>query len=391
MPAITLGLVVAAAAVAADTAPFTGIQKTALMRRTDQGINTFRIPGLTTTKTGTVLAVFDLRHANSRDLPGDIDVGLLRSTNSGQSWGPLQTILDFDKEAKGTAGNGVGDPCILADLQTGTVWVAGLWSKGNRAWRGSGPGLSPEQTGQFVLTRSDDDGRTWSSPINITTQVKKPEWHLCYQGPGRGIQLRDGALVMPAQYMDPQEVPHSFFIYSTDHGQTWKPSPPAVTGTNLQTTEAQIAELPTGELLLSMRNHAASKQRAWSSYKRGPDGDLGGGQWSPVRFAVADPTCMASLISYSAPRAGSNQDLLIFANPASATKRERLTIYLSRDGGQTWPISRLLDPRPCGYSCLTQLADGTIGILYETGDRSYIETLTFARFTIDWLMGPSSP
>src|SRR6185436_14218584 len=111
---------------------------------------------------------------------------------------------------------------------------------------------------------SDDDGTTWSAPINITRHVKRPEWRLCFQGPGRGIQLRDGTLIFPAQFKDTNNVPHSSFIYSTDHGQTWKSSPPAIADGKPWTTEAQIAELPDGKLLLSMRNHASEKQRLWT-------------------------------------------------------------------------------------------------------------------------------
>ncbi len=364
----------------ANGAEETNIVKTVLCRQGDEGVHTYRIPGLTTTMAGTLIAVFDLRHKTTRDLPGDVDIGMRRSTNRGTTWEPTRVILDFPKDEPNSRGNGVGDPCILADTQTGSIFVAGLWSKGNRGWDGSGPGLTPEETGQFVLTRSDDDGRTWSKPINITSQVKQPEWRLCLQGPGRGIQLQDGTLVMPAQYKDDENVPHSFFIYSEDHGATWKPSPPVVTGTNLWTTEAQLAELPNGDLLITMRNHDPRKERAWATFSRHTEtGKLSGGKWSPVTFALDDPTCMAALVSY---RSKSGKHVLLFANPASKARRERMTIYKSLDGGKTWPVSRLIDPRPSADSGLTILPDESIGLLYETGDSIAIERLTFARFTL---------
>ena len=385
--AITLGVALATLSALAETAPFTGIQKTVLRREGDEGVHTFRIPGLTTTKAGSLLAVFDLRHKNSGDLPGDIDVGVRRSTDNGQTWSPMALVLDYDKNEKGSAGNGVGDPCIVADLQTGSVFVAGLWSFGNRGWNGSGPGLEPMETGQFILARIDDDGKTWSKPINITQQVKQPEWKLCLQGPGRGIQLRDGTLVIPAQFKDgsAKSVPHAFFIYSRDHGKTWRSSPPAVPlEQSPWTTESQVAELADGGILISMRNHDGRKQRAWSVFSRDPKtGKLDGGSWSPVRFALDDPTCAAALVNYPSKQPG--EDIVIFANPASQSKRERMTVYLSRDGGKTWPVSKLVDERPSAYSCLTVLSDGSVGLLYESGDKHSVAELVFARFTLDWL------
>ena len=143
------------------------VHRQILRKQGDDGVHTFRIPGLVVTPAGTLLAVFDLRHQSPADLPQDIDVGILRSLDHGDTWSPVKRILDFDKNEPGSLGNGVGDPAILVDSQTKTIFVAALWSKGNRAWKGSGPGLSPEETGQLVLTKSTDDGLSWSPPINI--------------------------------------------------------------------------------------------------------------------------------------------------------------------------------------------------------------------------------
>ena len=346
-----------------------------LRRLGDDGVHTYRIPGLATTPKGTLLAVFDIRHKGSADLPADIDVGLMRSIDDGETWSAMQRILDFDAKEPGSRGNGVGDPSILVDAQTGSIFVAGLWSKGNRGWNGSGPGMTPEQTGQFVLTKSTDDGVTWSKPINITTQVKRPEWKLCFQGPGAGIQLRDGTLVFPAQFKDTNGA-HSCFIYSADHGATWEISPPAIP-VKPQTSESQIAELADGSLLLSMRNEARTGQRTWAQWTW--QGDLASGQWSAPWFTVPDPTCMASLVRHP-------HGELLFSNPNSATRqRVAMTIRASTDGGRTWSAGRLLDARPSSYSCLTVLRDGRIGILYETGDVGCCETLTFARFPLEWV------
>ena len=356
------------------------IFRSVLRRQGDEKVHTYRIPGLATTPKGTLIAVFDVRRENSGDLPGDIDVGMMRSTDDGTTWSRMQLILDFDKAEKDSRGNGVGDPAVLVDRKTGHILVAGLWSKGNRAWNGSGPGLSPDETGQFVLTRSTDDGETWSKPINITQKIngRDPGWRLCFNGPGNGIQLRDGPIVFAAQFRDTAGVPHSCFVFSSDGGDTWTISPPAIPKTP-PTSESQIAELPDGSLLLSMRDESRSGKRAWARFTW--KDDLSKGTWGEPWFTVPDPTCMASLVSYP-------KGPLLFSNPNSATERVALTIRTSTDDGKTWSDGRLLDPRPCAYSCLTVLRDGSVGVLYECGDKSSIETLTFARFRLGWVAGP---
>ena len=353
--------------------------RTVLRRQGDDGVHTFRIPGLATTPNGTLIAVFDVRRKGAGDLPGDIDIGAMRSTDHGKTWDKMQVVLDFDAGERGSRGNGVGDPAVLVDRKSGHIIVVGLWSKGDRAWNGSGPGTTPEETGQIVLTRSEDDGRTWSKPVNITQKIagRNKEWRLCFQGPGGGIQLADGTLVFAAQFRDAAGVPHSCFISSTDGGAGWTISPPAIPS-KPPTSEAQVAQLKDGSLLLTMRDESRSGKRAWARFEW--DGDLTKGKWSEPWFAVPDPTCMASLVSHPTGP-------LLLSSPGSARERKALTIRTSSDGGKTWSAGRVLDPRPCAYSCLTVLQDGSIGVLYECGDKSSYDTLTFARFTLDWAAG----
>jgi sialidase-1 len=227
----------------------------------------------------------------------------------------------------------------------------------------------PAETGQFLLTRSDDDGLTWSAPINITSQIKKPEWRLLLQGPGAGIQLRDGTLVFPAQHRDANGRAHAFFIFSKDGGNTWASSA-IIDGPDVpETTEAQMAELSDGRLLITLRNHAGKGLRAWSRWEW--SGALAHGSWSPLTYANEDPVCQASLIR-------ANDEVLVFANPASATIRSALSLRFSRDDGRSWSAPRVLDPRPAAYSSMTILRDGSVGILYECGDAFAADTLTFA-------------
>lgn len=347
--------------------------RTVIRKHGDDNVDTYRIPGLATTPRGTLIAVFDIRHKNAADLPADIDVGMMRSTDRGQTWSKMQRIMDYDAAVPNSRGNGVGDPAILVDQRTGAVFVAALWSQGNRAWANSGPGMSPEETGQFVISKSADDGQTWSKPVSITPQVKQKEWRLCFQGPGNGIQTKDGALVFPAQFKGADNVPHSCFIASTDAGETWTISPPAIPG-NPPTSESAIVQCADGSLLLSMRNEARTGKRAWARWEWKEK--LTDGKWSEPWLLLADPTCMGSLLAHP-------HGELLFANPNNAKRRDRLTIRASTDGGKSWSDGQLLDPGVAMYSSMTVLSDGSIGILYEQGATA---GLVFARFPLEWVL-----
>jgi sialidase-1 len=335
-------------------------------RAGDDGVHTYRIPGIVATDKGTLLAVYDIRYRNSRDLPGDVDVGLSRSTDGGRTWAPMQVIMDMGAPHEN---NGVGDPAILFDPVRKRTWVAALWSKGNRSIAGSRPGLSPDTTGQFVLAWSDDDGQSWSAPYTITPQVKDPAWHLFFQGPGNGIAMQDGRLVFAAQYWDENRMPWSTLIHSADHGATWQGR---IRGPRSNTTEAQVVETAPGTLMLNMRdNRKGSRAVAVTA-------DLGA-TWAEhptSRSALPEPVCMASLIRATVKVGGFPRDLLFFSNPRSTKARVDMTVQASPDLGATWPEAHrlLVDQRLCyGYSSLVRIDDATIGLLYEgSGDLYFI-------------------
>lgn len=344
----------------------------ALRKHNDEEVHTYRIPGFETTNNGTLIAVYDVRRNSEDDLQEDIDIGMNRSTDGGKTWEPMKIIMDMGEwGGLSNRENGVGDPSILVDRQIGTIWVAGLWTHGKpdqRAWNSSNPGLSPEETGQFLLVKSDDDGKTWSEPMNITKQVKNEQWQLFLQGPGKGISMKDGTLVFPAQFKNEDKIPFATIIYSIDKGKTWQTG----NGAKPETTEAQVIELNDGSLMLNMRDNRNIGNKSETNGRSVMITNDLGETWfdhPTTNRSLPEPTCMASLIKEKFGLNGKLHDLVFFSNPDSKNQREKMTIKTSFDDGKSWPLEYyfLLDEMiGRGYSCLTKIDDQNLGILYES-------------------------
>lgn len=349
---------------------------------TEETVNTFRIPALVTSNSGTLIAAYDVRYKHSGDLSADIDVGVKRSTDGGKTWSNLVLALDM-----GTYGytpttqsewetaqkqNGIGDPCLLVDENTGRIFCFAVWAHGhfndgdNRSLAYAGKGYAIEDTPQFMMVYSDDDGETWSEPVNLTRQVKKNDWRMTFQGPGRGITMSDGTLVIPMQHQEGETKNmhglyplNSGIAYSTDHGQTWHMHNFAYP----ITSECAVAEIAPGTLLLTMRDETNSGTRrnyvttnlgrTWT--KHASDGKL------------IDSTCEASILHVNASDNVLGKDLVLFSNPKNAGGRSNFHIQASEDGGETWTHSLQIDPAgSLGYTCLTMVDNATVGILYES-------------------------
>ncbi len=343
----------------------------AVRQRNDDGSKSYRIPGMVCTPKGTLITVYDIRWNNSADLQEDIDVGVSRSLDGGQSWLPMQKAIDMGEwGGRPQKENGAGDPAVLVDPETGRIWVAALWLHGKpdqRAWWASKPGMKPEETGQLVLVYSDDEGATWSEPVSITPQVKKPEWYLCFNGPGMGITTQDGTLVFAAQYKDKNQLPHSTIVYSKDKGKTWHMG----TGAKPNTTEAQVVELEDGSLMLNMRDNNGGSRSVCTTKDWGKT-------WTEhpsSRSALPESVCQASLIRI---KTADGKNGLAFFNPATTKGRHHLTLKLSFDEGKTWPEkyhTLIYEPESFGYSCLAQINPTTLGIFFEGANDLYFQQI----------------
>lgn len=345
----------------------------------EDGYHTYRIPALLVTREGALLAFCEGRKESSSD-SGDIDLLVKRSEDGGRGWSAQKVIWD-------DAANTCGNPCPVVDEDTGVIWLLLTWNLGSDREPEIIAQRSQDSRRVFV-THSKDDGRTWAPAAEITAQVKQPDWTWYATGPCTGIQLRApayrGRLLIPCDHIEAESSKYySHVIYSDDHGATWRLG--GITPTD-QVNECQAVELDDGRILLNMRNYDRNqKTRAVSISVDG------GMTWSAVRHdpALPEPICQASLVRYvpppDSPSPLTGKTCLLFSNPASAEKRENMTIKVSMDEGRTWPLVRTVHPGPAAYSDLAVLPGGDIALLYEAGEQRPYESIRFARFTPAWL------
>jgi len=343
------------------------IIQAALFTAREDGYHTYRIPALVVTTQGTILAFCEGRENTASD-SGDIDIVLKRSLDHGATWEPMQVVVD---DGVDTCGN----PAPVVDRTTGVIWLPFTKNKGDGPERMILRGAAPSRT--VWVTESADDGVTWSEPIEISQSARKPDWRWYATGPCHAIQLRNGKLVVPCNHsLGPDTSTwHSHVIYSDDAGATWK-----LGGIHDgYTNESTVVELADGTLYQNMRSYRGTNRRL---YALSADQGL---TWSASTEhpTLVEPVCQASCLRLTTEEEGSKNRVL-FSNPAS-TKREKMTVRLSYDECRTWAVAKMLYEGPSAYSDLAIAADGIICCLYERGRRNPYETVTFARFTLEWL------
>lgn len=329
-----------------------------------EGYLRYRIPALVVAPNGDLLAVCEGRR-DGGGLKGKIDIVLKRSTDLGKTWSKLAVVAS-DGE------NTLGNPCLLTDAKTGTLWMGLTRSLGTDTEEGIVAGTSKERT-RVLVTFSKDSGKTWGKPRDISGTARDPKWTWYGTGPGTGVQLKSGRLVIPSYHAhEADRVYRSHMVYSDDGGETWKRG--AAVGEKIG--ECFVAERRDGSLVLNARTNEGKERRAVAVSKDG------GETWSPAEHhdALFDPHCQGCLIRL--PEADGKPRWL-FSNPAGPKRRD-LTVRLSADEGKTWPRSKLLQAGDAQYSSLALLADGTVGCLYDRWDSGNYQ-IYYTRFRPDEL------
>jgi sialidase-1 len=329
------------------------------------GVHTYRIPALVQTRKGALLAIADARHDNASDLPGRLSLVMRRSSDGGRTWSPARTLY---KPASG----GAGDASLLLEPGTGRVWCFFAYGPPGIGFPTAKPGaVTGAETLQFHAMHSDDGGESWSAPVDLTPQVKDPAWQALFATSGTHFATRAGRFLVPLVVRERRDGPTtSRNAYSDDRGKTWRVGSAIGPGTD----ESKAVELSDGSVLQNMRV-AGGKVRAIAISR---DGGVTFDAVSP-ETALPDPSCNGGI-------AVLRKGVLVFTNAASPSRRENLTVRLSYDNGRTWPYARTLHAGPAAYSTIIPLNHGRgIGVLYECGNSSPIERITFARFSEDWM------
>lgn len=361
------------------------LEKTEVFPPKLNGIVRYRIPGIVVTTKGTVLAYCEARKNNSSDW-GEIEVHLRRSTDGGKTWLSSQHIAhkieriegNPRKKEGGEREQTVNNPVAILDRDTGAIEF-----------------LYCVNYARCFSMRSNDDGATWSAPVEITTSFepfrKKYDWKCIATGPGHGIQMKNGRLVVPIWLAYGGIGDHGpsacGTIFSDDHGRTWKAGDIAIPneGGFGNPNESILTTLSDGRVMLVSRNESKPNRKLVTLSADGATG----WSWPAFHEALWEPRCMAGLITHPS-------GALMFSNPHTLPidktgkevpngrgKRENLSIKLSYDDGKTWTINKTLEPGKAAYSDLAVLRDGTVLCLFERAD-----SIDCARFNLQWLQQP---
>lgn len=325
----------------------------------------WRIPAVTTAQDGSIVVLADARRDQPGDLPNHIDLVARRSEDKGETWSGPIVVADFG----GTIG--AGDAAIVNNRNTGDIIAIFPSHEGFFQ-------STPVNRIRTQMVRSTDNGLTWTDPMEITDMVNDPSWYAAFSSSGSMHQMRNGRIIagMNVRPTSGNFPIYTHMIFSDDGGETWDFMENEATTTG---NESKLVELDNGNLMFNIRNQTPDLRQIVIS-------EDGGETWGAPYFQeeLIDPYINGDLLRYTSILDGFDQSRLLFSIAAHPTDRRNLTIFLSYDEGETWPVSKVVNPGPAGYSSLTILEDGTIGCFYENGEHEAYQ-LYFARFSLDWL------
>ena len=325
--------------------PFTNLF-TAEMK---EGVSCFRIPALVTAPNGDLIAAIDERVPSCGDLKwsNDINIVIRRSTDNGKSWSNMETIVDYP------LGQSASDASMIVDEITKEIFLFFNYMN-----------LETEKDIYHLkMISSKDNGHSWSTPIDLTSQITLPEWQKDFKfiTSGRGIQTKSGTLIHNIVNLEKG----LFLFKSDDHGKTWHLIKTAIKPAD----ESKIIELADGTLMINSRVNNLGYRYIHTS----KDGGL---TWTSTPDKnLTDPGCNASIIRY-------NKNTLLFSNLNSEKNRENLTVKFSTDEGKTWSKGKTIYAGSAGYSSMTVLKDGKIGLFFEKDDYT---SNVFTKFSLEWL------
>ncbi|MEU8436859.1 sialidase family protein [Streptomyces sp. NPDC029216] len=340
------------------------------------GYDCYRIPTLTTTRDGTLLAIAEARTSGCGDI-GDIDLVLKRSTDEGRTWGPMQVL-------RGAGDDGsYGNPAPVVDSASGRISLLYAYN----TWTADAQGNRVRGARELRLAHSTDDGAAWTTDPDPQPQLKDPDWTWVSVGPGHGVQLtptrpdRPGRLVVSADYRTASNASGAQLLYSDDGGLTWKPGARwgAPEGTPAP-SEPALTQLPDGRIYVNARSTATCgtpDHRVSAIIDDAAAPEVPAPGFVPVTGLPAPPASGSVLQLPGGP--------LLLSAPsrpgAESADRWTLAVRTSQDEGRTWSADGAVVLRErVGYSDMTALPGGRVGLLYETANGTPHGYIKFTAF-----------